>query len=394
MSALLDTESSAAVPAVLPGIARVSHPEYTPKVLPFRSRTAIPQVGEVAHPEYSQKVSPGLMRLPAASPESVSLRVLMPDFNFGFDATVVQLRRDNGAGQLSMRAAVDTNVEANITFAGRVTDDGTSLEIEDVSFRLATTQDCARADFVASTLNAALGLSHRVHFQIPEISLDLALGFDLPLIEIGRLLQSRQTSHRLMTIERATGIRFDLPLGGFSGTDIAAIIFVFRAIVDRSFPYHLINGIPIVIEADEVGAQRLKSLEESPVMAFGPEEVTKRLLGLEISLGRMTLKIRDPYIVDIERVREEVVEGDAHPVTVLFRSATNQALFELPDGPRLLPNPWDARIQALIALEEALDSTLVERYHALAASTLAGLSEEEKNRVTRRVELDEETFLD
>jgi hypothetical protein len=68
----------------------------------------------------------------------------------------------------------------------------------------------------------------------------------------------------------------------------------------------------------------------------------------------MTVKILDPYIVGTDRVREEVAQGDGHPVTVLFRSATNQALFELPEAPRLPPNPWDARIQALIDLEEAL----------------------------------------
>lgn len=367
MSALLDIESSAVVPAVPPDMARVILPEYAPKVLA------------------------GLTRFPAARLESVSLRVLIPDFNVGIEATVVQLRQDQVAGRMFMRAAIDANVEANITFAGRMTEDGTSLEIEEVSFRLAPTEDCARADFVASTLNAALNLSRRVHFQSPEMSLDLELSFDLPLIEIGRLLQSRQTSHRLMTIERATGVRFDLPPGGFSGTDIAAIIFVFRAIVDRAFIYHLINGIPVVIEADEEGAKQLRSLQESP--AFGPEEMSKPLLGVEISLGRMTLKICDPYIVEIERVREEVAQGDGHPVTVLFRSATNQALFELPEAPRLPPNPWDSRIQALIDLERELDSRLIERYHALAAGSLAGLTDEERKRVTTRPQLNGPSLL-
>ena len=370
MSALLDTEGSAAVPAVLPHFARVTLPEYVPKLLS------------------------GLMCFPVARLGSVSLRVLIPDFNLGVDAAVVQFAQDKDAGQMFMRVAIDANVEANIEFAGRLTEHESSFEIAQVSFRLAPTKDCARDDFVASTLNAALALSQRVHLQMPEAALDLTLGFDLPLIEISRLLQSRQTSHRLMTIERATGIRFDLPQGGFSGTDIAAIIFVYRAIVDRAFTYHLINGLPIVIEADEEGAKRLRSLQESRVIGFGPEEMTRPLLGVDIPLGRMTVKILDPYIVEIDCVREEVAQGDGHPVTVLFRSATNQALFELPEAPRLPPNPWDARIQALIDLEEALDSTLVERYHALAASTLAGLSEEERTRVTRRVELDEETFLD
>jgi hypothetical protein len=369
MSALLDIESSAVVPAVLPHIARVTLPEYAPKVLS------------------------GLMCFPAVRLESASVRVLIPDFNFGIEGTVVQFRQDTDAGQIFIRVAIDANVEANIEFAGRLTEHESSFEIAQVSFRLAPTKDCARDDFVASTLNAALALSQRVHFQMPEGGLDLALGFDLPLIEISRLLQSRQTSHRLMTIERATGIRFDLPQGGFSGTDIAAIIFVYRAIVDRAFTYHLINGLPIVIEADEEGAKRLRSLQQSRVIGFGPEEMSRQLLGVEIPLGRMTVKILDPYIVEIDRVREEVAQGDGHPVTLLFRSATNQALFELPEAPRLPPNSWDARIQALIDLERELDSRLIERYHALAAGSLAGLTDEERKRVTTRPQLNKPSLM-
>lgn len=369
MSALLDTESSAVVPALLPHIGRMTLPEYAPKVLS------------------------GLMCFPVARLASVSLRVLIPDFNLGIDAAVVQFAQDKDAGQIFIRVAIDANVEANIELAGRLTEHESSFEIAQVSFRLAPTKDCARDDFVASTLNAALALSQRVHFQMPEAGLDLALGFDLPLIEISRLLQSRQASHRLMTIERATGIRFDLPQGTFSGTDIAAIIFVYRAIVDRAFTYHLIKGLPIVIAADEEGLKRLESLQESRVIAFGPEEMSKRLLGVEIPLGRMTVKILDPYIVDIDRVREEVAQGDGHPVTVLFRSAANQALFELPEAPRLPPNSWDSRIQALIDLERELDSRLIERYHALAAGSLAGLTDEERKRVTTRPQLNKPSLL-
>ncbi len=369
MSALLDIESSAAVPTVLPDIGRVTLPQYTPKVLS------------------------GVMYIPAPPLESVSLKILIPDLTVVFEGAVVQLRQNRDPGQFFMTLAIDSNVEASITFAGRTIEQGTSLEIKEVSFRLAPTEDCARADFVASTLNAALTLSQRVHFQIPERGLDLALAFNLPLIEISRLLQSRQTSYRLMTIERATGIHFELPAGAFSGTDIAAIIFVFRAIVDRSFNYHLINGIPIPVEANEKGAERLRSLEESRVITFGPEDMSKSLLGIPISLGAMTVKIQDPYIEDIDHVSEEVAQGDGHMVTALIRSLTNQALFELPEAPRLPLNPWDSRIQSLIGLERELDSRLIERYHALAASTLAGLSEEERARVTRRVELDEEAFL-
>lgn len=369
MSALLDIESSAVAATVLPNITRVTIPQYAPTMLS------------------------GSLSLPSPTIESTSLRISAADFNFAIDAAVIELRLEQDLGQLFTRVLIDTNVEARMSFAGRMSERRTSFQIEEISVRLAPTRDGARADFVASTLNAALSLSRRVRFQMPETGLDLTLGFDLPLIEISRLLQSRQTSHRLMAIERATGIHFDLPPEGFSGAEIAAITFVFRAIVDRAFKYHLTNGVPMILEANEEGARRVRSLQELGVITFGPKAMSKRVLGIEIPLGSMTVTIQDLHIADVGRVSDEVAQDDGHPVTVLIRSGTNQALFALPEAPRLPSNPWDSRIQSLIDLERELDSRLIERYHALAALTLAGLNEEERTRVTRRVELDDETFV-
>jgi len=369
MSALLDVPNEVVNRAVLSDVMRSPLPAYAPTVLS------------------------GVMTVPPSRLGSVSLKIVISDLNFAIDAGVLQSKQDQDASEFSLTVSIAENVEAKIVLGGTTAEDETSFEIREVLFRLAPTEDGAEADFVASTLNAALTLSHRVHFQMPGMGLDLVLGFALPLIEISRLLQSRQTSHRLMTIERATGIRFDLPKGAFSRTDIAATIFVYRAIVDRAFTYHLTTGLPKVVEANEEGAKRLKSLQESRVVIFGPEDMYKGLLGVEIPLGRMTVKIQDPYIEDLDRVRDEVAQGDGHPVTVLFRSATNQALFELPDAPRLPSNPWEERIQAFIDLERELDSRLIERYHALAAGSLAGLTDEERKRVTTRPQLNKSSLL-
>jgi hypothetical protein len=362
MSALLDIESSAVVPTALSDVARVTLPAYVPKVLS------------------------GLVYVPAPRIESVSLRILISDFNVVIDGAVVQLRQDKDAGKIFMKVEIDANVEASITFTGTMTEHGASFEIEEVSFRLAPTKDCARADFVASTINAALNLSQRVHLQMPESGLDLALGFDLPLIEISRLLQSRQTSFRLMTIERATGNRFDLPRDGFSGNEIGVINFVFRSIVERRFVF-LLNSVQVYIEASEDGAERLKSFKESDALTFGPDPVTKSLLGVEIRLGRQTAKISEPFIEEFDRVQQEVLRRDGHLVPVMIRSLTNQAVYELPEAPSLPPDPWNDRIQRLIDLERDLDSRLFERYNALAAGSLAGLTEEEKELVTQSSEI-------
>ena len=362
MSALLDIESSAVVPTALSDLARVTLPEYVPKVLS------------------------GMVYVPAPRMESVSLRILIPDFNAVIDGPVVELRQDKDAGKIFMRVTIDANVEAGITFIGRMTEDGASFEIEEASFRLAPTEDCAQADFVASTINAGLNLSQRVHLQMPESGLDLVLSFDLPLIEISQLLQSRQTSFRLMTIERATGLRFDLPRDGFSGNEIGVINFVYQSIVERRFIVFL-NFVQVYIEASEEGAERLKSLKESDALTFGPNAVIKSLLGVEVRLGRQTTKISDPFIEQLDRVQQEVLRLDGHVLPVVIKSLTNQAVYELPEAPRLPPDPWDGRIKRLIDLERDLDSRLFERYNALAAGSLAGLTEEEKELITQHSEI-------
>jgi hypothetical protein len=369
MSALLAIESSTVVPTVLPRVARVASPQYAPRVLS------------------------SVVFVPPPRIESVSLRMLIPDFNFGIDATIVQLRQDQGAGQIFMKAAIEANVDANITFAGRLTEDGTSFEIAEVSFQLVPTQDSARADFVASTLNAALNLSHRVHFQMPEISLDLALtAFDSPLLEVSRLLQERQMAYRLMTIELATGIDFGVLPYTLLGEEVHTISFVYHSIVDRAF-IDAVRDAKVVIAATEEGLQGFHLWKESPSLEFPPEKVTKTLLGRSIFLGTQTAKITDPYIVGVDRVQEELARGDGHEVTIVIRSHTNRAQYSLPEAPRLPLNPWDTRIQSLVDLERELDSRLIERYHTLAAGSLAGLTDEERKQVTTRPQLSKPSLL-
>jgi hypothetical protein len=362
MSAIADIETEAVGLAILPDVMRIIPPQYAPRVL-----------SDVVY-------------VPSPRIEPVSLRLLISDFNISIDGAVVELSQDKDVGQILVRVGFEENVEAIIILSGSNTRNGGSFEIEEVAFRLAPTEDCAQADFVASTLNAALALSQRVQIQMPEAGLDLALGFDLPLIEISRLLQTRQTSYRLMTIEKGTGIQFDLPREGFSGNDIGSINFAFRSIVERRFVF-LLNFVQVYVESSEDGAERLESLKESDELTFGPNPVAKSILGIEIGLGPQTVSISDPFIEALERVQQEVMRRDHHIVPVVIRSQTNQAIYELPEAPRLATDAWGNHTQHLINLERELDSHLFERYNALAAGSLAGLTEEEKELVTQRSEI-------
>jgi hypothetical protein len=316
------------------------------------------------------------------------LEVTVLDFGLRFGAEVVELTQKPGSGEIDLTLDIAPGVVANMLLRVALNEEQSAFAIEGVQFRLASTDDSARADFIASTLNAALTLSNEACFRVGEIGLDLRLSFQLAPIEISQFLQARQTSHRLMTIERATGLRFSLPAEGFSGVEIGAIVFVFRAIVDRVFTYPLTNGVLLEVEANASGHKLLRSIQDTSLVRIGPEQVSKRLLGIDVPLGPLTVEIRDAEVEDLDQVLGAVATNDGRRVHFTVRSLTNQATYMLPDAPRLAPNPWEGLIQVLVSLEHELDRAMLSQYNALAAATLTGLTQEEKGVVTKRPAID------
>ena len=62
------------------------------------------------------------------------------------------------------------------------------------------------------------------------------------------------------------------------------------------------------------------------------------------------------------------------------------------DVPSLPQNAWSKEIQKFVDLESKLDEMLLDKYFNLASSTLEGLTQEQKESITQRPELDEEAF--
>lgn len=356
MSTALEIQRSAVVPTILAALGRISISELVP---------------------------------------NRRLLIVIGDFKIDIDAIILEVdrEREKAEGGILIRSAIDEQVEAEIVLSGEVTEDGRGFEISHLTIQLWATEQRARADFEASTLSAALKLSSELNLYVFDTGFDVTLtAFDSKLLEVSRLLQKRQTSYHLMTIERATGTDFGVLPSTLSGEEVHTINFVYRSIVDRVF----IDGVRdarVVIPATEEGLQRFQRWRESPSLEFRFEVVTKTLLGRSIFLGTQTMKINDPYIEDVDHIQEELSRGDGHEVTIVIRSHTNRAQYSLPEAPRLPLNPWDPRIQSLIDLERELDSRLIKRYHALAAGSLAGLTDEEKKRVTTRPQLNKPSLL-
>jgi hypothetical protein len=202
------------------------------------------------------------------------------------------------------------------------------------------------------------------------------------------MLKLRQTMYRVMVIERATGRHFDIP-SFISGEDMEAISLLYHAITERAFGWPLDGVLTVFYAASKDVADTLEKCNQSSNFVY-PCFQRQSLLGIEFQLGEGTITIIDKHIEDFEQVLRELRRDDGHPVAVRVRSRIGLAHYNFPEAPRLPDKTWDADLH--INMEGQLDAALMERYHALAAATLAGLNEDEKAAITERPQLDEEAF--
>ncbi|MCI0490526.1 MAG: hypothetical protein L0229_28370 [Blastocatellia bacterium] len=328
--------------------------------------------------------------LPQPAPETF-LQMDFPDFNFRLEAPIIDFQSASKDGKVTARVAIDADVSLRLSLTGKLIEDGSKFRMEQVFISIELADQKARAEFIASTLWAMLSLDEKASLQIPQIRLDVNSHFELPLLEISNLLRNRQTAYRLMVIERATSVKFRLP-NNYSGSEIEAISYIFHAIVDRSFVWP-IDTVTVYVPATQEHLAKLPFDDGPTRQMLGPIPGMKNILGHSISLGNEELLIEDMIIGNADRVRGELACNDGHQVEMVIRSLSGQAIVKLPEAPQLPDEPWDPKTQALIDLESKLDACLVERYNALAAATLADLTEEEKAEVTARPELDFEAFL-
>jgi hypothetical protein len=321
----------------------------------------------------------------------VRLVLTMPDFQSGFSIPLTEITPVINSDTIIAEAHIDHNVRLLLTLTGLLDKSGVEFQIRQASIKIAPLEETAFAEFVATTLNALLTLTEEVHLDMPEVGLNLHLRFGLPLLEISKMLQARQTAYRLMVIEQATGNQLLLP-SRFSVDEMERIIFTYQAIVERSFDWQFGTQV-LFVSANREGLDEIMRIQQSASWTFTVDRETVLTLDKPIFLGNAKVTVNDAFIENFNEVITEIETFDNHPVRVVIGSTSNRARFDLPDAPHLTDISWDSKIQRLIDLESQLDAHLVSRYHALAAATLEGLTEEEKATITRRPELNEEAFV-
>jgi len=319
-----------------------------------------------------------------------SLRVSIPDFGYSLSAPIMDLTQGTDIGKISLTVTIDESVIVLITLTGSLSKEDGRFRIEHTGLKVEATRNRARADFIASTFWAMLGLAAKVRLQVPELELDLTLRFQLELSSVSEMLQRRLLGYRLMIIERATGREFELP-SFIPPEQVKNTALIYHAVVEQSFEWP-IGFVEYGWLATKEVRDRILELNHLSFVRLGPHPESKELFGQLVSLGPCFITIKDKVIEDFDRVLRELECYDGRIVRAVIRSLTGRGAYDFLSPPRLPASPWDLEIQKLVNLESKLNNQLVERYNELAASTLDGLTEEEKREVTERPELDGNMF--
>src|SRR2546423_10663638 len=314
----------------------------------------------------------------------------VPTFQLQLKIPVTDIESNMESGSVVFKTAIGDYATLILTVSGKVNAEEGGFKIRRVNLHMERETETASADFIISTLRAALVLADEIHLRIPEGRIDLTLRFDAPLLEISEMLRRRQINYRVMVIERTIRHEFHLP-HDISEDEVRDIALAYHAIVDRSFVWP-IDSITIFFPAIKEWSDTLVRLRQETSIPIGPDPFSLELFGHKIELGQRGIIIKDAVIEDFETAHEELSKDDRHSVPVVIRSTSGQARYDFFGAPEPPANMWDSNIQKIVELESQLDAAIVDRYHTLAASTLEGLTEEEKIAITVRPELDELPF--
>ncbi len=335
----------------------------------------------------------GAIPIPFTLPQSFprfTLPITAPGFHYELEAPLIERPILEG-GQFIISFSVDEHVVFTLTLTGKQLDGKSQFQASHYLLHCKVIEPRARPHFVAATVLAVFGFAGKIGLKIPELGISSFLDFNPPLVEISDFLQRRQIAYRLMTIERASGIKFQWPQV-CTYEELGFLHRVFLAITERSF-LGPIDPITYKVPAVRELIQWLDSVVNSPRQTYGPMPINTNLYGQTIDMGIGRIVVDDAYILDAAKVRQELEANDGHLVEIIISSLSGQGLYETPEAPRLDPDTWEPNIKALIILEQSLDESLVERYHALATATLAGATEEQKRNLTARPKLNEDAFL-
>ncbi len=319
----------------------------------------------------------------------LSLLINAPGVLYQLEAPIVDSPTIDD-GKITARFIVDDDVYLDLNLTGQSIEQENKFKSGQFSLLYKIEAQRPRAHFVANTLLAVIGLVGSFDLKIAEPEVSTILNFETPLLEISKMLKRRQMAYRLMVIEKAAGKQFFLP-SAVSEREIERIAFVYHAIVDRSLVWPG-GSLNISATATQENAFLFAQAVQSSSWPLPEQSISETVFGQPINLGRATVTIEDAVVTNADEVLRQLEAGDGREINIEVHSLTGRDRYEFIDNTYPSEVSWEPKIQALIDLEPYLNAAIVERYHALAAATLEGLTEEQKVAITARPELDEQAF--
>lgn len=321
-----------------------------------------------------------------------SFKLEFTDFHINFTFYITDIEGDINSDKIVLHLALDNKLAVKAILEGNW-EQGIepTFQLKSFGMKLDKKYETPISEFLGSTLWAVLGLSSKFRILIPQLNYDLTTSFALPVNEVCKLLQERQIAYRLLVIETAIGITLPFPKGYIQGDDVESIAFCYHAIFDREFDWFA-NPQIIPYKADEESLSWLPKTPEPISITYSPEIVTKSIFGIEIPLGIMTGRIDKLIIDNYKEAKEALARLDGNIVEVKQRSADGVIRMISIEVPQLLSHPWSKKLQEIIDLDSKLDAIVLNKYFALATSAFEGLTEEQRESVLERPNLDEDAF--
>lgn len=359
-------------------LGKTSIPSYTPYINGVDFKSSL-----ISHK--SKPIAISLQKTKSVRKQDILPRfeIQLSDFNCEFSFEIIKIEGELPSEEIILQLGFENNVIKVILSGDWKEKEG--LYVNNFDFGVLKQGETPISVFLLKTLWAMLGLSKKVKIQIPVLDQDATMSFQMALNEISDLLQIRQLAYRMMVIEKSFNL--SLPFPQFiDGKDVENIAYCYHSIIDRKFEwFNTPNDVPWFATPEYLSLLPEKNIP-FPVQ-YGPEHLEVQILGHSINLGLQTIRIEKYVIENFEEVKKQLSKLDGNEVLTRAFSKNGVMQVESVTTPHLPKNAFSNRIQKLIDLDEKFNSIFLERYFKLAASTLEGLSEEQKESITERPKL-------
>ncbi len=323
---------------------------------------------------------------------SSRFEVVFPDFDSSFDFEIIKIFQNLESNNIIFYLKLSKSLIIKAILSGYWTQQkDPEFYLQKFDIELEKKDETPVTVFLVSTFWAMLSLGEKVVFSIPNSDFNFTNSFDLPLDEIGILLQERQIAYRLMVIEKALKTSLPFPDGGIDSRDIENITFCCNAIVEREFDW-LCKRLTFFPLSTTEYSDLLPPTNSPFLLTFPTGNEKKAIFGRSINLGQLLIEIDQAVVANYEEAKQKFLLLNGEPVEIVVKSMNGKMRFKTINVPTLSKNAFSREIQKLIDLEEKLDSMYFEKYLNSFSNAFEGLTDEQIQAITERPMLEEEAF--